>query len=62
MTPEERARLTAEGLPEWVSDSQWSSQPSIAVWQGAERMMRSLAQSKPVTWEYAKAQAERINK
>jgi len=58
MTPEERAKLTAEGLPTWVSDSQWSSHPSIPLWQEEEEKMRYLAQSVPLTPEEARQQAK----
>jgi len=58
MTPEERAKLTAEGLPTWVSDSQWRSHPSIPLWKEEEERMRYLAQSVPLTPEEARQQAK----
>jgi len=60
MTPEERDELTKQGLPMWVSDDQWRSNPNINWWKDREAGAKSLAQQKPVTFEQMKAQANRI--
>jgi len=59
MTPEEREELMKQGLPAWVSDEQAELLP-IHHWQDQDQIMKSQTQFRPVTFEQALAQANRI--
>ena len=46
--------------PDWITEEQWKTVPSVQWWEDVRVMKQSIAQQKPVTPEEAKAQFSRL--
>jgi hypothetical protein len=46
--------------PDWITDKQWKTVPTIAWWEDSKKRMKSIEQSKPATSEEIQAQFIRL--
>jgi hypothetical protein len=70
LTPEQTAKAIAVAKhlktmenqikPDWITDKQWSTVPSVEWWEDSKKQAQSIAQSKPVTPEEALSQTTRL--
>lgn len=46
--------------PDWITQQQWETVPSVAWWKDSKSKINSLKQSKPVTSQEALSQISRL--
>jgi hypothetical protein len=52
--------MEKEQKPDWITDEQWKIKPLVAWWEDSKKQGESIAQSKPVSVEEARAQFIRL--
>ena len=52
--------MEAQQKPDWITDKQWDTVPSVTWWEDSQKRKEYIAQSKPVTFQEAQAQFSRL--
>jgi hypothetical protein len=52
--------MKKEQKPDWITDEQWGIKPLVSWWEDSKEQGESIAQSKPVSVEEARAQFIRL--